>query len=766
MQESRELLLAALLCDFQRFYGEPAEDFVRDHSGLFSRYLDVEKLGLILAASPQYDSLVAIVREARRVSLMESVRTDKLDSKKNLTTVFSRVRIKRDENIQKMRYHYRPLDPEACFPVAGPEIDKDDISVLRDGFKKEMDGLSRQGPESFDVFLTLFDNLLECYLWCVTAADHEGEDISLYAHLKNTAVIAMCKWICLQEGVGTGEEYCMVMADFSGIQDYIFSVNNMNESGVTKRLRARSFMVDTMVTVFSHVLIHKFQVPMLHILLLTGGKFYLLLPNTSSAPEILTAARREFSQYLFERFKGQIAVNLVWVAGGCDLLEDYSQTIVALTEKLSVEKAGNFRDVLLDEEGWKEDAFELYPDLSDKIVCTSCGAELADKRELHCKNCQFQEKIGGMLPKTQYIVYSNTGVDDCEYPIYHSYGISLCSKIPEKRGYLIEKLNASSSCPAEAQLPIKCRYMANHIPLDHTGLPKSFSEISACAKGDKKLGVLKADVDTLGFIFAAGLRDVDVPERHYGTISRTATMSRLLVIFFSGYIDMLLDTDKKYRDIYCVFSGGDDLFLIGPWNVICDLAVKINRDFHHYTGGNSNLTLSAAISLFQPKTHISYMAEQSEKALKTVKDGSSAIYPGRPGRNGISCLNVSFTWDDFQKEWERAKDISAWWLASPANRRDFPVSRMQAIQIYSKMYQEFLVDHDILGLMGSPYLEYDINRNYKRGCRANGQLWKYVTSLNKNTANYNKPKPELYFADFCMYAVRKLTREVRNDGIS
>ena len=33
-----------------------------------------------------------------------------------------------------------------------------------------------------------------------------------------------------------------------------------------------------------------------------------------------------------------------------------------------------------------------------------------------------------------------------------------------------------------------------------------------------------------------------------------------------------LKNSEEFKDIYTVFAGGDDLFLIGPWNKIVDFA--------------------------------------------------------------------------------------------------------------------------------------------------------------------------------------------------
>ena len=96
-------------------------------------------------------------------------------------------------------------------------------------------------------------------------------------------------------------------------------------------------------------------------------------------------------------------------------------------------------------------------------------------------------------------------------------------------------------------------------------------------KGFEALGILKADVDNLGTIFSFGIKNK--------TISKVASLSRQLNYFFSLYLPYLLKNNKKYKNIYTVFAGGDDLFLIGPWNIIIDFSKELNEEFRLYVYG-------------------------------------------------------------------------------------------------------------------------------------------------------------------------------------
>lgn len=70
--------------------------------------------------------------------------------------------------------------------------------------------------------------------------------------------------------------------------------------------------------------------------------------------------------------------------------------------------------------------------------------------------------------------------------------------------------------------------------------------------------------------------------------------------------------ERKYQNVYCVFSGGDDLFFIGPWSDMPKLAIEINDMFHAYTGNNRCMTMSTAICIAEGGGHISTLAEYCE----------------------------------------------------------------------------------------------------------------------------------------------------------
>ncbi len=189
------------------------------------------------------------------------------------------------------------------------------------------------------------------------------------------------------------------------------------------------------------------------------------------------------------------------------------------------------------------------------------------------------------------------------------------------------------------------------------GDPKSFNHLASKAlipredgdgfTGVEALGVLKADVDQLGMLMACGIKE------EHASLSRLATLSRQLHWYFAVYLPHLLATDERFQDVYTVFAGGDDLFLIGPWNRMIELAVVLREFFEQYTCGNPEVHFSAGITLHKPHTPLSRLAEESERALKQAKDKDE-------GRNRITLFGETAKWDEFLDLMEVKKTLLQW----------------------------------------------------------------------------------------------------------
>lgn len=795
----KEFLLAAILHDVGKFYQKSADvgfdnsgqhpavskKFIMQYKTLFERYVNIDVLCELTArhhANPMNfskdfiaDNAEESIRPyAQMICTADNFSSSERDEEteenvnyktRNLSSVFSRLSISDDDEESLMSYKMNILMPEHIFPtVAIQNIESANREHILN-FSAEMDLLKQNPPEKFEDFAVVLDTVLKKYFWCVPSSSKDKiADVSLYDHLKTTQAIAAClfhhhtqndNFSKASIGNKNDNKFKLVAGDFSGIQNYIFAVSQTSTKGVAKRLRARSFYVDAMVGALSHFIVDSFNLPKTNILMLTGGKFYILLPNLLSSDEKLEQIAKETDAYLYEKFKGEISVNLAWLDINGSDFKDYSNCISKLSKKLSQRKTAQYSNVLVEDGKWCEEKFVVYNDLTDITICEACGKRLINKSKKTCEECDLQIALGEKLTTSKFILY---GKGSGEFNLFKDYYITLSDTTEGKDLYLVEQLNKPYDKNQPYNKPLSVRYLANNIPKDEKGEILTFNDIAECAKGSKHLAVLKADVDNLGFLFSEGLRKEEV---HYGSISRISTMSRMLDMFFSGYINKLLA--EKYTTVYSVFSGGDDLFLIGPWDVMPLLALEIMESFDRFSAQNKCMTLSAAITVSQSKNHISNMADTAEEKLKHAKnDTNEFVYEGKPSRNAVFFMDELFSWEDLKAQLKVGEMLMN---ASHAVN----VSILRRVSTYSQMYKKFLVEKDVMSLMFEPMFYYDQKRNYQKLAIDNEEIRKfkmYAEELYRNAANYKEGvKKDLYFAQAMVkYALNK-TRGERNNGV-
>jgi CRISPR/Cas system-associated protein Cas10 (large subunit of type III CRISPR-Cas system) len=179
--------------------------------------------------------------------------------------------------------------------------------------------------------------------------------------------------------------------------------------------------------------------------------------------------------------------------------------------------------------------------------------------------------------------------------------------------------------------------LTNKLPVDEQGDLALFDTIATQAKGAQKLAALKMDVDNLGALFAGKERE------DYDTLSQG------LKAFFEERLYELTRPAIQGQELYPLFAGGDDLFLIGTWNVILSLAQQINEAFmkyqqtwHQYFAENEKpLTLSAGITIFSPNFPMMRISSLAEEALEEAKS--------HEGKNRITLFGHALTWKEYEK---------------------------------------------------------------------------------------------------------------------
>lgn len=179
-------------------------------------------------------------------------------------------------------------------------------------------------------------------------------------------------------------------------------------------------------------------------------------------------------------------------------------------------------------------------------------------------------------------------------------------------------------------------------------VPKGdFGQIADRASGDKKLAAIKLDVDNLGALFM-GLTELEYKK-----------LSSAIKDFFDSKLLNLIYSMGLKENIYVVFSGGDDCFMIGSWSHIFDLTLRLREEFLKFQKQirndisslpNSDITFSAGLVVFTPNYPLLQVAEEAESALNASKRAE--------GKNSVSLFGKTLTWDEFVKTQEAKKTIT------------------------------------------------------------------------------------------------------------
>lgn len=667
--------------------------------------------------------------------------------------------------------------------------DPENKAVFIQKFIREFNMLRRQNISDFNTLYTIVSTLLLKYTWCVPSSFKDKlPDVSLYDHLKTTSAIAACLYQ-YHTSIGDFREECikdrkayrfwLVAGTFRGIQKYVFDLPSPGTGSVAKRLRARSFRVNVLLDVISHYICDVFNLTLNNIIISCGGKFYILLPEHGNTKAMMDNIFREVQEFLYEKYRGEIFINIVSSEIAYWDFINFDDVLHRINTKLESAKNHSFEGLLMKDNGWDEDRFILYKDISGKSLCRACRKTLTDADTEECENCKTDVYLGKLLANAEYIHYSrDSKTTEGSINIFKNYNISISSKEngysnnkvdmeycshmqKDQKVYLVALLN---DCNIKRHdMPYTIKYHANHIPrYDETlfeedgeicegfkeGQPLDIDSISLKASGKMMIGIFKADVDNMGFTFSEGLKR---SKRTYSrnSISRISTLSRMTEMFFTSVLQEEI-IHKHFPYTYCIFSGGDDLFLLGPWDSIIDIALLTNETFGKYTAGNPFLTISAGIIVRKPKYPVARAWEEVELQLETSKNIYNNVFY-KNASNQVSIDGDTFIWEDFRSFIAEGRYLQSVLESETASR-----SQVARLINYSAMYRKLFEQQNgamrVNMLRYLPLMSYDIARNYRIESEEQNDFRSWVVKL-KDEINGNR---KLYYLSFiARYALDK-----------
>jgi CRISPR-associated protein Cas10/Csm1 subtype III-A len=495
-----------------------------------------------------------------------------------------------------------------------------------------------------------------------------------------------------------------VMGDFSGIQNFVFRPVP-GAGGAARRLRSRSFRVSAYSEMIMQWCTQRLAQGQPRILYSAGGKFLMGVSAFEDFEAELAKMQRELDEWAWQNFGGELVFHLVSAP-----LESNGIPHAALQSMMQASRRQPLAQALLSPGGWSENEF-FQAAASGDGKCDACGMtrqlnKNADNEEI-CDGCIKDEGIGKKLPRSRFAHILPGASGDLSVL---GTGLELC----ERKSGDSEGEWLALGAAAEGARPW---YLLRHLPAERDRA-LTFEDIAAISPGTRKwLGYLRIDGD------GAGQQFTDLQ----GAPQRTWALSRLLNLFFADTANRFISSE--FQNIYPVYGGGDDLFVVGPWHQVLIFASKLREELRSVAG--EDLTFSAGVSLSKPREHVLTQANLALRELDSAK--RVAGYGRHCGRDQIRALGVTADWPTFTKLLDTAREVTEW-----VEKKEIPSSFLhQLLQLHNAWRQcHKRSDGKITARLVrfKPLLYYQIERNLKPGeardwahsLLREGSLWPWV----------------------------------------
>ena len=493
------------------------------------------------------------------------------------------------------------------------------------------------------------------------------------------------------------KKYLIVQGDFSGIQKFVFDRYGESNKFAAKILRAKSLFVSAFTELTASYICTKAGVNNACILINAGGKFILILPNTEEIIDIIKKVKNDVNDnFLYNATYAQTIFNITSLpfCGDDFKMGVFSDKMKQVAESLELQK-------LKPEIKKEKYVFQGYlNDVSNAGgVCKICGIRPVETvkniGEDKIGLCRFDEiaiENGEDLVKNDFIILktesfvksmendnsatSGNNKDKYNFIDFAAFNGSALNKKINKSDviYDVRGIYGENGKPFEFSGYAKKPYKA-YVPVFKDGDDKNlrYDDISEDNRKDdiksnslkpfnyisrdgrkiieedgkeKSLGVphlavLKGDIDNAGEIFINGFKKINESGNYEDiyTVSRLSMLSRMFDYFFGVWLPYKFYLNEEFNSIYTVFAGGDDLFLVGPWNRIIRLSKLISKEIGELAGFNEEVHISIGISLAGSSVPVYQLADKAEEELEKAKKIN--------GKNAISVFGKTLKWDDF-----------------------------------------------------------------------------------------------------------------------
>jgi CRISPR-associated protein Csm1 len=556
----------------------------------------------------------------------------------------------------------------------------------------------------------------------------------------------------------------LIVGDISGINEFVTNVAHVG-GGQAKRLRARSFYVQLLCDVAAVRILHELGISSLdstHFPMSAAGHFVLRVEARPEHDPVLTRLAAEMSAWLLSELSGEVRLHLAWTSAGTTEMEAHREA----HRQLNRARLRPWEPIAFRDGEWDTGRLVLDPLAAPCQLCRQRNGEVEEIDENRgqprtiCRLCDELKKLGAALTRAKWLCVSKTKLAPASGSAsIRAFGLfaNLLPTIPPPSASLAVA-SLDHSLPAAAAGPFSgrllSRSLARHVPSSGPeGRTLDFEEIARRSTGDAKLGILKADGDGMGEFWSTIFQsDID--------LSRYCAVSKEVDTFSAVELNELLRGSRSenpgrepWRFIYSVYSGGDDLLYLGPWDVILDFAGQVRRIFEARFA-QYGLTLSAGLAIVKPGSPIRQVAHVAEKLLRRAK--TTPPWQGEPPKGQIAALGAVWKWSyhdtvigDGKRwaSWVRQRALDRGWLERIWHLNEAHKSARRQIT-------EDRAPEDPSALMASARLSYSISRliDTSRRVRQDTDLVSRLTDLVNEFESHEIPRAR-YLSATLHYAI-------------
>lgn len=496
------------------------------------------------------------------------------------------------------------------------------------------------------------------------------------------------------------EKFLLIQGDFFGIQDFIFAAGGETQKRAAKLLRGRSFYVSLLSELAALRVLEALGLPPTSQVINAAGKFLIVAPNLPDCREKLAAVQKEFDDWFLRHAFGQSGIGLAMLEARAERFKSgktdspFRDLTKRLFERLDEAKLRRFglcgatpapaafagfldefhnerRECKIDGRSpakIQKDGIWMSELSSDQI---DVGHWLATRDRVLVSRAAIAPLAGQTLDRLHLPIFGFrvlfTHAEEATGKFGHeakSGNLRRCwdfslpasaGAAPLWNGYARRQINAYVPRFGAIGDWESERYRGLENLEDFSPHPEEIKTLNHLARDDRRLDengrwvgqealmTFKGDVDNLGAIFQKGL------ERP--SFAKMAGLSRQMNAFFAVYLPWLCQ--REFPNVYTVFAGGDDFFLIGPWHTTLKLADRMKTEFARYVA-NPQIHFSAGLSMTKPGLPIRQLAELAEHALDSAKSCRSAA---GSSKNAVNCFGQTVSWTAFGELTKLAEDL-------------------------------------------------------------------------------------------------------------